>query len=76
MELDVVVTDGKDRPIIDLGPEAFEVLEDGRPRPITHFAPGFEARSGRAAPAAGQLVVTDRVAPPTPATRSLRFTVE
>ena len=54
VELDVVVTDGKDRPVTDLGPEGFEVLEDGRPRPITHFAPGFVARPGGAAPAAGQ----------------------
>ncbi len=41
VELDVIVTDGKDRPITDLGPEDFEVLEDGRRLPISHFAPGF-----------------------------------
>jgi len=44
VELDVVVTDGKDRPLTDLGPEDFEVLEEGRPQPITHFAPGFSAQ--------------------------------
>jgi hypothetical protein len=57
VELDVVVTDGKDRPVTDLGPEGFEVLEDGRPRPITHFAPGFVARPGEAALAAGPRLV-------------------
>jgi VWFA-related protein len=54
VELDVVVTDGKDYPLADLGPEDFEVLEEGRPQPITHFAPGFMPRPGSAAPAAGQ----------------------
>ncbi len=54
VELDVVVTDGKDHPVTDLGPGDFEVLEDGRPQAITHFAPGFGARSGGAASAAGQ----------------------
>jgi hypothetical protein len=52
VELDVVVTDGKDRPIADLGPEDFDVLEEGRLQPITHFAPGFKATPrGNAAPA-------------------------
>jgi len=43
VELDVVVTDGKDHPLTDLGPEDFEVLEDGRPQAVTHFAPAFMA---------------------------------
>jgi VWFA-related protein len=55
VELDVVVTDSQDRPVTDLGQESFEVLEDGHPRPITHFAPGFaRAPSAAAAPPAGQ----------------------
>ncbi len=44
VELDVIVTDGKDHPLTDLGPEDFEVLEEGRLQAITHFAPGFLAR--------------------------------
>lgn len=51
VELDVVVTDAKDRPVTDLGQDSFEVLEDGRPRPLSHFAPGFTAATA-AAPAA------------------------
>lgn len=53
VELDVVVTDGKDRPLTDLGPEDFEVLEDGRPQPVTHFAPGFMAPARGNASAGG-----------------------
>ena len=59
VELDVVVTDGKDRPIIDLSPEAFEVLEDGRFQPITHFARGFTAGPALRSPS----VAAPRVAP-------------
>lgn len=53
VELDVVVTDGKDHPLTDLGPEDFEVVEEGRPQPITHFAPGFVARPRGNASAGG-----------------------
>ena len=41
VELDVVVTDAQGRPVTDLGPDSFELLEDGQPRPISHFVPGF-----------------------------------
>jgi len=41
VELDVVVTDRDGRAVTDLGPESFELLEDGQPRPISHFVPGF-----------------------------------
>lgn len=43
VELDVIVTDKGDRPRTDLGPEDFEIIEDGRPQPITNFARGFTA---------------------------------
>ncbi len=43
VELDVVVTDDKDRPVTDLGADSFELLEDGRQRPVSHFVPGFAA---------------------------------
>jgi len=45
VEVDVIVTDKGDHPRTDLGPEDFEVLEDGQPQPITHFARGFTAAS-------------------------------
>jgi VWFA-related protein len=55
VELDVIVTDGKDHPLTDLGPEDFEVREEGRLQAITHFAPGFRTRPlGR--PSAGEPV--------------------
>ncbi len=38
VQLDAVVTDGDGRHVTDLGPEDFEVLEDGRPQPITNFS--------------------------------------
>ncbi len=41
VEVDVIVTDKGDQPRTDLGPADFEILEDGRPQPITHFARGF-----------------------------------
>jgi VWFA-related protein len=50
VELDVVVTDAQGRPVTDLGPDGFEVLEDGQPRPISHFVPGFTAAPVAAAP--------------------------
>lgn len=43
VQLDVVITDGKGRPVTGLTAESFEVLEDGQPRPITHFVPGVAA---------------------------------
>jgi VWFA-related protein len=46
VELDVVVTDKDDRPRKDLAAEDFEILEDGRPRPLTHFARGFVPPTG------------------------------
>ena len=52
VELDVIVTDGKDHPLTDLGPEDFEVLEEGRSQPITHFARAISASPATAAPAA------------------------
>ena len=35
--VDVIVTDKKDAPVIDLKREDFEVLEDGKPQPIEQF---------------------------------------
>jgi VWFA-related protein len=38
VQLDAVVTDSKGRHVTDLGPEDFEVLEDGKPQKLTHFS--------------------------------------
>ena len=35
--VDVIVTDRKDTPVVDLRKEEFEVFEDGRPQPIEQF---------------------------------------
>jgi VWFA-related protein len=48
VQLDAVVTDGEGRHVTDLGPEDFEVLEDGRPQPITNFS---FIKTGEPAPA-------------------------
>jgi VWFA-related protein len=50
VQLDVVVTDRDGRCVAGLGPGDFEVLEDGRPQPLSHFAE--EARPGVRAEAA------------------------
>jgi VWFA-related protein len=50
LELDVVVTGKEGRPLTDLSAADFEILEDGRPQPLTHFARGFGPAPG--APAA------------------------
>ncbi len=47
VNVDVVVTDRKGRPVPGLGPEDFELLLDGEPVAFTHFA----ALGGLAAPA-------------------------
>ncbi len=48
LELDVTVTDKDGRPLTDLEAADFEVLEDGRVQPITHFAPGFRTPAPKA----------------------------
>ncbi len=60
VEVDVVVTDRKGRPVVDLGPEDFEIRVDGQPVEISNFhesrvfrepqASGGEDRSGTAEP--------------------------
>src|SRR5262249_50713188 len=55
VELDVVVTDEHGQPVGDLGVEDFEILEDGRSRPIPHSVPAVVApppsRAGAPSPA-------------------------
>ena len=38
VEVDAIVTDGRGRPVKDLTPADFEILEDGRPQPVSTFA--------------------------------------
>ncbi|HEX7175394.1 MAG TPA: hypothetical protein VF240_09060 [Pyrinomonadaceae bacterium] len=38
VQIDAVVTDKQGRLVYDLGPEDFEILEDGEPREITNFS--------------------------------------
>src|SRR5713226_1445853 len=38
VQVDAVVTDSKGHHVMDLGPEDFEILQDGEPRPLTFFS--------------------------------------
>ena len=38
VQVDAVVTDSKGRYVTDLKPEDFQVFEDGKPQPLTHFS--------------------------------------
>src|SRR5258705_6905385 len=46
VQVDAVVTDSKGRHVMDLGPEDFEILQDGETRPLTFFSrvPGAPPR--------------------------------
>ncbi|HZN10275.1 MAG TPA: VWA domain-containing protein [Blastocatellia bacterium] len=44
VQIDVVVSDAQGRLVRDLKREDFELLEDGRPQRVTHFAVGTAAR--------------------------------
>ncbi|HEX9187583.1 MAG TPA: VWA domain-containing protein [Vicinamibacteria bacterium] len=71
VQIDVVVTDEGGRPVRDLRREDFEVLEDGRPQRLTHFAVGTAARPA-AAPAEGPAVAgASTSTPPGPAGRTI-----
>ena len=37
VQVDAVVTDSKGKPVKDLKPEDFEILQDGKPQKITNF---------------------------------------
>src|SRR5580765_6144490 len=38
VQVDAVVTQGKDEPVTDLQPQELEIFEDNRPQKITHFS--------------------------------------
>jgi len=64
VQIDVVVTGRDGRCVAGLGPRDFEVLEDGKPQPLSHFAE--EARPGARAEAAAPPAAAPSPAPPAP----------
>jgi len=56
VNVEVVVTDRAGQPILGLGEDDFEVLEDGKPVAITHFIAATSQSSG---PVAGDVPSTD-----------------
>jgi VWFA-related protein len=68
VNVEVVVRDRQGRPVRDLGREDFELLEDGKPVPISNFAAvGSGARQGAAAPEPSPAAAEEQAAPATPA---------
>ena len=65
MNIDVIVTDREHRRVLDLQPDDFELLVDGRPVPIEYFAPprGGKAPAETASSAAGAANVEARGSP-------------
>ena len=65
VQVDAVVTDGKGKPVTDLGPEDFEVRQDGKLQVITNFAYiNVRDRSVTRAPAPAAIQAKN--APPVP----------
>ncbi|HVR70949.1 MAG TPA: VWA domain-containing protein [Vicinamibacteria bacterium] len=63
VQIDVVVTERNGAPVRGLGPEDFEVLEDGRRQRVTHFRDG----RGRPLPVAADASAPAPTGPPPPA---------
>lgn len=62
VQLDAVVTDAKGNLVRNLTREDFEILEDGKKQPVTHFVAAIRTPGGRAdiaAPAQGEVAGTD-----------------
>ena len=68
VEVEAVVTDRRGRPVPDLGPDDFEVLEDGRPVEVRHFAvmAPEEARVAAGGSAESGATSPEAATPPTP----------
>jgi VWFA-related protein len=62
IQVSVVVHDGNRRPVTGLTAEDFEILEDGRPQPVSLFAVSASAPTDTASAAAG--VFTNRLQSP------------
>jgi len=74
VQMDVVVTDAKGNHVVDLKPEEFEILENGKPQRITNFSflPGEQVGSAASAqaPAIKEAAKDKRTpAPPLPPAR-------
>ncbi len=54
VRLDVVVTDAKGTPVLDLDRGDFEVLEDGKPQSVTNFEPAHPAAPSAPTPTASE----------------------
>ena len=63
IQVSVVVHDGRRRPVLDLKAEDFEILEDGKPQPVSVFSVSGQAPSDAASAASG--VFTNRLQSPT-----------
>ncbi len=63
VQVDAVVTDSKGRPVSGLKAGDFELLQDGKPRKITHFS---YVTTGAAPAPARPATVPDKTAPPPP----------
>jgi VWFA-related protein len=65
VQVDAVVTDKNGKLVTDLKPEEVQILEDGKPQKITHFA--YNVTATESANRTGKLLATDKsneVAPP------------
>jgi hypothetical protein len=67
VQVDAVVTDDKGRPVTDLRPEDFEILEDGHPQVITNFSYISSASASAAEPAAATPAPAKNAPPVRPA---------
>ncbi|HEX8474563.1 MAG TPA: VWA domain-containing protein [Pyrinomonadaceae bacterium] len=71
VQVDAVVLDKEGRQVTDLQAEDFEVLEDGKPQPITNFSyistQLLRSPSPSASPSVASAVATKNVPPPPPA---------
>jgi VWFA-related protein len=68
VQIDVVVTGTDGKPVRDLRREDFEILEDGRPQAVSHFAVGTATRPA-ALPAPGKPVAETAQSVPTSPSR-------
>ncbi|HEX8072829.1 MAG TPA: VWA domain-containing protein [Pyrinomonadaceae bacterium] len=69
VQLDAVVTDKNGRQVTDLRAEEFEVFEDGKPQPVTHFAYVSTASAPPAPPPSLAAPGRESAPPPAPLKR-------
>ncbi len=66
VQIDAVVTDKNGKPVTDLRPEDFEILEDNKPQPITAFS--YVSTDSNSVASANPPAMPIRNAPPLPPT--------